>query len=300
MQKFMNNHDSIQNFLFENLPIRGEIVHLNASFQQIMEQHNYPPLIRRWLGEALVLIALLSTLIKFNGKLALQFQGKGKLKLLLVQCNNELHLRGLAQWDGELSEADILSSLKQGTIVITIDPENGKQRYQGIVAWQGETLSESIEGYFQNSEQLATRIWVAVDEKSASGFLLQRMPEQDELKRESLLDHDWEHINYLTATLTPHELSNLDTKTLLHRLYVEEDLRLFEPKPLIFRCTCSVQRGANAILTLGQKEAEEELEDKQQIVVKCEFCNHEYAYDRVDVATIFRKGDDFTSSKQVH
>lgn len=295
----MKNHDTIQNFLFEESAIRGEIVHLNASFQQIMEQHQYPPLIRRWLGEALVLVCLLSTLIKFNGRLALQFQGKGKLKLLLVQCTNELQLRGLAQWEGELTEDEILDSLKQGTIIITMDPDSAKQRYQGIVAWQGQTLSESIEGYFENSEQLPTRIWVEVDEKSASGFLLQRMPE-DAQRRESVLDHDWEHINYLTATLTPHELANLDNKILLHRLYVEEDIRLFDAKSIVFQCTCSEKRGANAIRVLGQKEAEEELHEKQQIVVKCEFCNREYIYDRVDVAAIFRNGDDFSSSSQIH
>jgi len=298
----MSNKDVVQNFLFENFPIRGEIVHLNNSFQQIMEQHQYPPLIRRWLGEALVLISLLATSIKFSGRLAIQFQGKGKLKLLLVQCTNDLHLRGLAQWEGELNEEEILNSLQQGTIVITIDPENGKQRYQGIVAWQGQTLSESIEGYFLTSEQLPTRIWVVVDEKSAAGFLLQRMPDLEENRRESAVDHDWEHINYLTATLTAHELENIDNKTLLRRLYVEEDVRLFEAKPISFKCTCSEKRGANAILMLGQKEAEEELKDKQQIVVKCEFCNHEYTYDRVDVAAIFRKGDDFqeSGSKGVH
>jgi len=297
----MKYYDTVQNFLFEAFPIRGEIVHLNASFQQIMDQHQYPPLIRRWLGEALVLVSLLSTLIKFSGRLALQFQGKGKLKLLLVQCTQGLQLRGLAQWEGDLSDGEILDSLRQGTIVITIDPDNAKQRYQGIVAWQGQTLSESIEGYFQNSEQLSTRIWVVVDGKSASGFLLQRMPLETNNQRESAVDHDWEHINYLTATtLTPHELTNLDNKTLLHRLYVEEDVRLFEAKSLVFQCSCSEKRGANAILTLGQKEAEEELLTKQQIVVKCEFCNHEYVYDRVDVAAIFYKGEDFASSKQIH
>ncbi len=295
----MKNQDSIQNFLFEELPIRGEIVHLNLSFQHIMEQHQYPPLIRRWLGEALVLVCLLSTLIKFNGRLAIQFQGKGKLKLLLVQCTNELQVRGLAQWEGELTEEEILDSLKQGTIIITIDPDNAKQRYEGIVAWQGQTLSESIEGYFQNSEQLPTRIWVVVDEKSASGFLLQRVPEEA-LRRESTLDHDWEHINYLTATLTPHELTNLDNKTLLHRLYVEEDVRLFEAKSVVFQCTCSEKRGANAIRILGKKEAEDELRLKQQIVVKCEFCNCEYCYDKVDVAAIFRNIDDSSSSSQIH
>ncbi len=295
----MKNHDTIQNFLFEALPIRGEIVHLNASFQKIMEQHQYPPLIRRWLGEALVLVTLLSSLIKFTGKLAIQFQGKGNLKLLLVQCTNELELRGLAQWDGELTEANILESLQQGTIAITIDPDNARQRYQGIVAWQGQTLSESIEGYFQTSEQLPTRIWAAVDETSAAGFLLQRMPEA-EVYRESTLDHDWEHINFLTATLTPHELMSLDNKVLLHRLYVEEDVRLFEDKPVVFKCGCSEKRSVKAILTLGREEAEAELQAKQKLVVKCEFCSHEYIYDRIDVATIFHKGDDVSFSGQIH
>lgn len=295
----IENHDTVQHFIFEEAPIRGEIVHLNKSFQLIMEQHHYPPLIRRYLGEALVIVSLLSTIIKFSGRLAIQFQGTGKLRLLLVQCDNDLHIRGLAQWDGELTEAEILSSLKQGTIVITIDPENGKQRYQGIVAWQGETLSESIEGYFQNSEQLPTRIWTTVDDNSAAGFLLQLMPQKEERKLEVPMDYHWEHINHLTNTLTPHELLQLDNQLLLHRLYVEEDIRLFESKLVTFQCTCSLKRGENAIRILGVKEAEEELKDKQKIVVKCEFCNREYHYDRVDVTRIFLKGDD-SSSSQVH
>lgn len=297
----MNNNDTIQHFIFEDAPIRGEIVHLNQSFQHIMEQHDYPPLIKRYLGEALVIVSLLSTIIKFNGRLAIQFQGKGKLKLILVQCDNELHVRGLAQWEGDLTEAEILASLKQGKIVITIDPENSKQRYQGIVEWQGETLSESMEGYFQSSEQLPTRIWVTVDDNSAAGFLLQLMPQQEDRTSEiQLEDYHWKHINHLTNTLTPYELLTLDNAVLLHRLYMEEDVRIFESKIITFQCTCSVKRGENAILVLGQQEAEEELKDKQRIVVKCEFCNREYSYDRVDIARIFLKGDDSSFSTQVH
>jgi len=297
----MKNKDTIQNFIFESLPVRGEIVHLNATFQEIMEKHQYPPIIRRWLGEALVLVALLSTLVKFSGKIAIQFQGKGKFNLLLVQCTNELELRGLAQWEGEdITEEEILASLQQGNIIITIDQENANQRYHGIVAWQGKTLAESIEGYFKDSEQLLTRIWVEVDEHSASGFLLQRIPEKA-VRRESSLDHDWEHINYLTATLTPHELTHLDNKVLLHRLYVEEDVRIFDERHVMFKCACSEKRSANAILTMGRAEAEEELQAKKEIVVKCEFCNHEYIFDRVDVAAIFHsQSDEYTSSGQVH
>lgn len=288
------NQDTVQHFIFDNAPVRGEIVRLEHSFQQIMEQHDYPPVIRRYLGEALVLVSLLSTIIKFKGKLSVQFQGTGKLKLLLAQSDHDLNIRGLAQWEGEVSQEEVISSLKQGNIIITIEPENGSQRYQGIVGWQGETLSESIEGYFQQSEQLPTRIWTTVGEKNAAGFLLQVLPEKDE-RGDGDLDQDrgWDHLVILSDTITPEELLGLENAVLLHRLYVEEDIRLFEAKSLRFQCTCSVKRGENAILILGKKEVEEELKDKQALVVKCEFCNKEYSYDRVDIARIFLKGDDF-------
>ncbi len=297
----MNNHDILQRFLFENASVRGEIVRLETSFKTIIEQHPYPPLIQERLGEMLVAASLLSASIKFKGRITVQFQGKNTLRLLLAQCNHELELRGLAEWQGELTPDALIDELKQGTLAITLDPEKeGGQRYQGIVAWQGDSLAESLEGYFSHSEQVPTRLWFAVNEERAAGFLIQVMPRESKRSGKSIEGHtDWEHIQQLAATITPHELLNLDNATLLHRLYVEDDVRLFSPQPVIFRCKCSVERSENALRLLNENEIEQELHDKQMIVVTCEFCNKAYEFDRVDVARIFRQGRS-DSSTEVH
>lgn len=292
----MNNKDILQRFIFENAPVRGELVRLDESFQTIMQQHKYPAPLRNLLGETLVIANLLSAIIKFEGRLTVQFHGKGegKLKLLLAQCNDEFHFRGLAQWKDTPDDSELIEALKHGTLNIMIDPlSSGKHRYQGIVDWQGNSLAESIEGYFQKSEQLPTRLWIAVNETKAVGLLLQIMP------RETADQHhaDWEHIVKLTETIKPEELLQLDNATILHRLYHQEEVRVFAPIGVDFRCTCSLAKSENALLLLGQEEAEKELHEKQKIVVTCEFCSKEYVFDRVDVANIFKKSGD---SKKMH
>lgn len=293
----MNNKDIIQRFLFENANVRGEIVRLEQSFQTIVEQHQYPPIIRQLLGQFLVVASLLSAIIKFKGRLTIQFQSKGRLKLLLAQCNNDFHLRGLAQWEENLTEEDILAELKTGTLIISMNPDATGQRYQGVVAWQGNSIAQSIEGYFKDSEQLPTRLWLAINETTAAGLLLQVMPKNAE--QPYLLDQDWEHLTYLSDTLTSDELLTLSNETLLYRLFSQEQVRLFESAPVIFSCECSVKRSEDAILLLGKEEAEQELQDNQVMTVTCEFCNKKYTFDRIDVANIFKTGDS-SSSKQVH
>jgi molecular chaperone Hsp33 len=295
----MKNQDKLQRFLFENVFVRGEIAHLNNSYDTILEQHDYPLLIRRLVGEALVLVSLLTGMIKFKGRLSLQFQGPTGLKLLLAQSNQDLNIRALAQWDGELNEEQLLEDLKKGVLAIIMDPDNTTQRYQGMVSFRGNSLAQSMEGYFNDSEQLPTRIWLAVDEHKAAGLLLQTLPYPDKELPEAV-QAAWEHLTILTDTVKPEELLNLETETLLHRLYVEEDIRMYEPADITFKCTCSLERGQNAILLLGRTEAEEELNEKQVIVVQCDFCNKEYIFDRVDVENIFRQGGLPPSSTQIH
>jgi molecular chaperone Hsp33 len=263
--------DNLQRFLFENISVRGEFIRLNKSYQTIIDQHQYPPAISELLGEALAVVNLLTAIIKFKGRLTVQFQGKGDLKLLLAQCNHEFQFRGVAQWKGNPSHEDL------------------------IVSWQGHSLAQSIEGYFRDSEQLPTRIWLAVNKTDAVGFLLQIMPKNDSTEIDNT---DWEHVVHLADTLTSKELLEHDNPTLLHRLYHQEEIRVFEPVPVEFRCTCSVERSENAMLLLGYDEVQEELLNKQQIVVTCEFCNKEYAFGRADIERIFNKGGNSTS--QVH
>ncbi len=281
----MNKNDILQRFIFDTVPVRGEIVRLKNSYRSIVDQHNYPDFIQKLLGEALVSISLLAAILKLKGRLTLQFQGKGSLKLLLAQCNDQFHLRGLVQADENMTVEEMQTSFQQGTLMITMDLDIAKgQRYQGIVAWKGHSLSASLENYFALSEQLPTKIWLAVDEQQASGLLLQVMPNKTP---ESFQD-EWERLIHLTDTITEHELLTLDNADLLHKLYFEEDVRLFPTQPLQFKCECSLKRSENAILLLGQTDAEEELKNKKNIVVTCEFCNHDYVFDAVDIALIFK------------
>ena len=294
----MNDKDILQRFIFENVSVRGELVRLEDSFQTIMQQHNYPPLIQQILGEVLVAASLLSASIKFKGQVTVQFQGKKKLKLLLAQCSHELQLRGLAQWQDQLQEAELLTELKQGLLAIMMDPAvSGGNRYQGMVTWQGDSLAQSIEGYFKQSEQVPTRLWIAVNAKHAAGLFIQSMPRESARLGKTSANEHWEHISHLSATITAHELLMLDNMTLLRRLYAEEDVRLFTPKSVKFGCTCSLERGENALRLLGREEVEQELHAKQKIVVTCEFCSKEFVFDRVDVERIFKQDKPDSSNK---
>lgn len=293
----MKDKDLLQRFIFESAPVRGEIVHLNHSYQEIMSQHDYPPLIRVLLGEALAVVTLLSALIKGDGRLTLQFRGTGKLKLLLAQCDHLFNIRGIVQHDGDLSASDLQEAQQQGVLAIMINSETPQSsKYQGIVSWQGESLTQAIEGYFSQSEQLPTRLWLSVTETSVAGLLLQVLPQE----KPELFTNQWEHLTILTDTITPKELIELNNEDVLHRLYSEEQVRLFDGAPVHFKCTCSVERCENAILILGQEEAAQELEQKQIITVTCEFCNKAYDFDRVDVAAIFKNGGHSQSSSQMH
>jgi len=298
----MNKKDILQRFIFENAPVRGEIVHLGASFETIVSQHPYPPLIQQLLGEMLVASVLLSAIIKFKGRLTVQFQGGDKLKLLIAQCDNEFHIRGLGQWKGDFTAGELLEDLKKGVLVIIIQPESGGERYQGIVSWQGNSLAESLEGYFRDSEQLATRIWLASNEHQTAGLLLQILPGSSPIKDAMPLpDLNWEQIVYLTETLKQQELLMLDNETLLRRLYSHDnEVRLFPGEPVMFQCTCSTEKSENALLLLGREEIDEEIQGKQKIVVTCDFCSKEYAFDAVDIERIFKKGGSSSSSTQLH
>lgn len=289
----MKNIDNIQRFLFENLNVRGEIVRLCTSYKTISDQHNYPAAVQNILGQALVTSVLLSAIIKVNGRLTVQFNGQAPLKLLLAQCNQNFEIRGLAQWIGEtLSEEELLEALKKGTLGIIIRPEKISNAYQGIVTWNGNSLAESIEGYFKNSEQLPTRLWLAVEGNNAVGLLLQAIPSAGLKKNKPVLENeDFQHIVYLTETITKEELLTLSNETILHRLYSQEEVVVFQPIEVKFGCTCSQARSENAVLMLGESEAKQELEKNQKVIVTCEFCNKEYIFDQVDIGNIFKTGE---------
>ena len=277
--------DCLHRFVFEHSDVRGELAHLDATWQAVLERKEYPPPVRDLLGQAIVAATLLSATIKIDGSLQLQLQGDGPLSLLLVEVTAQRTLRGLAHWDGEVPAGTLLDQVGDARLTLTIDPGSGGERYQGLVAIEKESLAATLEDYFQQSEQLATRLWLAADEERACGMLLQRLPGK------SVDDEDWEHDVCLGETISADELLHLSTRDLLHRLYHEQDVRLFEAEPVSFRCTCSRERIATMLRGLGYAEVQDILEEQGNVSVNCEFCAQGYVFDPVDVERLFAAAD---------
>ncbi|HET7831460.1 MAG TPA: Hsp33 family molecular chaperone HslO [Gallionella sp.] len=286
--------DSLHRFLFENAPIRGERVHLDASWRSVLEHHDYPPLLRQMMGELIAAAVLLAATLKLDGSLVLQIQGRGAIKLLVVECDGDLQLRATAKWEGPL-HGSLSELVGDGRFVITLDPKDGKQAYQGIVALEGESVAEILQNYMTRSEQLETRLWLAADEHAAAGMLLQKLPEQSESDADA-----WSRVTQLADTLHGDELMQLPTQELLHRLYHEEDVRLFEAQPVSFHCTCSRDNVAQMLRMLGADEVESILDERETVEVHCEFCNHRYEFDRVDAAQLFAGTVSVAASETLH
>lgn len=278
--------DCLHRFIFDRTDVRGELVHLDASWQAVLARQDYPAPVRALLGQAFAATALLSATVKISGSLHFQLQGDGPVSLLLVQAGADRTLRGLAHWqpDGPLP-ARFQQLVGSARISLTIDPGEGGERYQGIVAVAGGSLAESLEHYFETSEQLATRLWLAASEQRASGMLLQQLPRATD-------DADaWSRDVHLRETLTEGELLELDARELLYRLYHDENVRLFEPEPFSFRCTCSRERIETVLRGLGYAEVQSILAEQGRVKVNCEFCNQAYTFDAVDTEGLFAASD---------
>jgi molecular chaperone Hsp33 len=270
--------DSLRRFLFEHEPIRGEIVRLDASWQSVLQRHDYPVVLRDLMGELCAAATLLAATLKLKGSLVLQIHGHGAVKLLVVECTGDLEVRATAKWEGELTHGTLQDLVGEGRFVITLDPKDGNQPYQGMVSLEGNSVAELLEHYMTRSEQLETRLWLAADGKQAAGMLLQKLPEQGEAK-----DADaWSRATQLADTLKPEELLHLPAGELVHRLYHEEDIRLFDPQPVVFRCSCSRESVARMLRMVGRAEVDAILAEHGHIEVHCEFCNQRYVFDRVD------------------
>lgn len=289
----MSQNDTLQRFLFENRSVRGEIVHLSESFKAIVSGRDYPEKINELLGQALASAAIICGLLKGKGRLTVQFQGSTTLRLLTASCTHEYHLRGLAQFDEGLDETTLLDAFNTGKLAVTFQPEKGAP-YQGIVDISHGQIGKAIESYFEQSEQLPSKLFIAVDKHRVSALFLQALPDAS-----GTMD-DWQHAITLAQTITDKELLSLENKTLLHRLFNEDDLRVFDKTPVSFRCTCSQFRSENAIKLMGEPEANQLLKEKQVIDVTCDFCNTHYSFDRVDVKRIFSTDINPPSSTSSH
>jgi molecular chaperone Hsp33 len=309
----MHDRDCLHRFLFEGYPIRGHLVHLDAAWRALIEHREYPPAIRNTLGEAVAASLLLAGTIKFEGALSLQLQGDGPVHLLLAQCTSGLGVRGLARYREETERGPIADVhefaelLGTGNLTVTLESDDKSQRYQGIVPISGGRLADSLQRYFENSEQLPTRLWLFASETGVSGMLLQRLPSEggkDSGQGASLddaaIDDAWRRVQLIGDTLTAEELVTLADTEILHRLFNEDDLRLYEPSPVYFRCRCSRERVGGMLQGLGEKETQSVLAERGEVEVRCDFCNRAYLFDAVDVAQLFAATPPGAAGTSVH
>jgi molecular chaperone Hsp33 len=308
----MHDRDCLHRFMFEQFPIRGHLVHLDAAWRALIEHREYPAAIRDTLGEAVAASLLLAATVKFEGVLSLQLQGDGPVHLLLAQCTGGLGVRGLARYRdgvhtgagaGTGADADgIVNLIGAGNLTVTLETDDSAQRYQGIVPIAGQRLAESLQVYFEDSEQLPTRLWLHADAFGASGMLLQKLPaaEAPPGADTAAVEDAWRRVQLIGETLTPEELQTLADAEILHRLFNEDDVRLFEPAPVYFRCRCSRERVSRMLQGLGHRESRSILAERGEVEVRCDFCNRAYVFDAVDVEQLFNAGVTGDSGSSVH
>lgn len=265
--------------LFEERGVRGAILRLDDGVAAMFGHRDYPPDVLRLLGQACAAAPLLAAHLKFDGRLILQLQDGAALPLMVVQADDRLQVRGMAKYaDGAGGDFQALAA--GGLLGLTLEPRQG-QRYQAMVEVRGARLSDALEGYFEQSEQLPTRLRLAADGQRIAGLLLQRLPGSD-------ADEGWTHLQALFETLGEEELLALPPDETLHRLFHQESLRVFEPRPVALRCNCSHAGISAMLLSLGEAELAPVLAEQGQVEVGCQFCGRQYHYSPQDVAELFQ------------
>lgn len=300
----MPDGDLLHRFLFESLPVRGHLVRLDASWRAAIEHQDYPPAVSDMLGEAMAASVLLAGSLKFEGRLSLQVEGSGPVRLMLAQCTHRHAIRGVARHDDSAAQAQGADGLfGRGQLAVTIEQEARTETYQGVVALDKPELSACLEQYFERSEQLPSRLLLAATPQRAAGLLLQRVGAAG-AGTEALQDPDaddaWRRIGLLAATLSATELLTLSCGELLRRVFPEDDIRLFAGTPVWFQCSCSRERVAGILQSLGEDELQALLRERDDVEVRCEFCNRAWRFDPVDVAGLFKEGNRQSAPPGLH
>jgi molecular chaperone Hsp33 len=280
--------NEIQTFVLEDAGIRGALVRLEETWQQVVAAHEYPPPVRTLLGEGVAATLLLASGLKTTPSVALQLQGEGALKLLLIQCTDGQRVRGMASFRSSDATRPLLDG---GRLVVNLDTGKASGLFQGIVPLTSERLDECLESYFAQSEQLATRLVLRSDERRVAGLLLQVLPGRGLATRVAA----FETAAACAATVSADELTGMPADELLPKLFAGQSIRLFTAKPVTHDCRCTPERLAGVVRMLGEEEVKTLLAEQGHVELKCEFCNRAFRYDDRQVDAIMR-GTPQTSS----
>lgn len=315
--------DTFKKYLMADSSARIQAVRLEAAWQTGLSHQSYPPCIRSLLGELTAAAVLLATNIKFRGSLVLQLQGDGPVSLIVVECTSDLTFRATVSLrDPDLVPAEgtlqsLLNANGSGRFTVLLDPGRDAEMvpYQGIVPMEGDSVAEVLEAYMRNSEQLETRLWLAADGERAAGLLLQRMPDaggvpaedkqaetEDDVPRSQaeIRGESWNRVVHLASTLTQPELLETTTDKLIHRLFWQETLVELEASEVRWYCPCSRTRVGNMLRMLGREEIESVLQEREKVMVSCNFCGKPYEFDAIDCAGLFVDNLDDSGSQTLH
>jgi len=281
--------DVLNRYLFDDMHVRGELVQLNQTYQDIVGLHDYPKGVSELLGELIAATCLLTATLKFEGEIAVQLQGDGPIGYLAVNGNHNQAMRAIARSTENATGSGLKELVGKGTMVITIRPEKG-EAYQGVVALEKDTLAECLAHYFEVSEQIPTTIWLFVDEanKKAAGSLVQLLPDGEDKKKQIA---DYEHLCQITNTIKADEIFSLSAEDLLYRLYHQEEVRLFEPQNVIYQCSCSEEKCLNAIAQVETAELKNILAEQGKVSMTCDYCKTTYDFDEDKLALFLSEGE---------
>jgi molecular chaperone Hsp33 len=301
--------DALKKFLFDDRSVRVESVRIEHAWLSAQAHHQHPAPVTALLGELVAASTLLAANLKFDGSLLLQLQGDGAIALMVVECRADLSIRATVKMrDRPLPvESDLQAMLNPGgtaKFIVVLDPPKhtpGRQTYQGIVPLEGNTVAQALEQYMLRSEQLHTRIWLAADALHCSGLLIQRLPLQGGAQQTEIetADESWARAQHLAQTLSPAEMLATDQDTLLHRLFWQETLLVFESQPITWKCSCTQERVADMLRMLGKVEVDDILQEQGKVEVACEFCGLPYVFDALDTEALFQTTT-VLGSKSVH
>ena len=268
--------DYVQRFLFEHLDVRGRLVCLTGAWKCMTEGRDYPAPIAELLGHSIALTAMLGANQKDAGRITLQVQGSGPVKLLVADCTADLKIRGMAHYDGDRP------TLGDGRLALTFENRTSGQIYQSLVPLEGATLAEIFENYLQRSEQRVSFLKLLAGKDAVCGLLLEKLPGADARDADG-----WNRLQHLAGTLELDETVDAQPYGLLVKLFPEELLRVFPIDPVAYHCPFNVQNVERVLIGLGRDEVESILAEKGEVVIKNEMCNHEYRFDRAAVETLF-------------
>ena len=271
--------DTVTPFGFESLPVRGALIQLSRSWNRMQRDHDYSALITETLGHAAAATGLIVQSLKFDGAITLQIQGGGALQMLVMQCTSELDLRGMASVKQDVSASSFAELTDKAHCAITVD--NGDRPYQGIVDVNGESLSASLEHYFDRSVQVPSHVALVANGDVAGGLLLQQVPGAP------IDDDDWNRLHFLIETLSTKDFEGEAGLRLIGKLFAEDDVRVHAPRAVNFRCRCSNQKVEDVLKMLGEEESRSVLEERESIEVICEYCGEKRTLDSVDVSRLF-------------